>query len=321
MKRPGIVIGIVFMFVSLFAACGKGATSRALTSIEAVAKYLSAANGGASVDDPVLLGVKMDLQNLSAEGSGWKQLLGAIDTAGKYVALDLSGCTMPGTEFNPDPRFADGKKFIVSMILPDTAVNIADGEASRPTFRHFENLTNLPIGKSLTTIGNVAFYGCNLTSVTIPDGVTSIGSGAFASNQLTNVTIPNSVTFIGNQAFYENQLTSVTIPNSVTSIGKEVFYRCKLTSVTIPNSVTSIGSSAFSSNQLTSVTIPDSVTSIEDFAFYSNSHTLASVTIGANVTLSFNHSVEDGFEDAYNNGGKQAGTYTRPTNIWVWTKQ
>jgi hypothetical protein len=37
------------------------------------------------------------------------------------------------------------------------------------------------IPDSVTSIGDVAFYGCTgLTSITIPDSVTSIGNGAFS---------------------------------------------------------------------------------------------------------------------------------------------
>ena len=64
----------------------------------------------------------------------------------------------------------------------------------------------LPIeynGKSITNIGDYAFYSCTgLTSVTIPNSVTSIGNYAFyGCGGITSITIPNSVTKIGNDAF------------------------------------------------------------------------------------------------------------------------
>ncbi len=135
-----------------------------------------------------------------------------------------------------------------------------------------QEVTDLVIPNSVTSIGDRAFSGCNgLTSITIPNSVTSIGSSAFYNcSGLTSVTIPNSVTSIGSSAFYGcSGLTSVTIPNSVTSIGISAFSGCSgLTSVTIPNSVTSIGDRAFSGcNGLTSITIPNSVTSIGNTAF------------------------------------------------------
>ena len=112
-----------------------------------------------------------------------------------------------------------------------------------------------------------------LKTITIPDFVTTIGDLAFCGcDGLISVTIPNNVTTIGDSAFYGcDGLTSIVIPNSVTSISSSVFHNCKgLTSVTLGNSVTTIGNSAFDNcSNLTSIVIPDSVTSIGDWAFYS----------------------------------------------------
>ena len=170
-------------------------------------------------------------------------------------------------------------------------------------------------GVSVTEIGSFAFSNNQLTSITIPNSVTSIGDDAFSYNQLTSITIPNSVTLIGGDAFSGNQLTSITIPNGVTYIGDGAFSNNQLTSVVIPDSVTSIGIYAFSYNKLTSVTIPNSVTSIELNAFANNP--ITSVRIGANVKLGEMSSNDilgynTGFNIAYTNQKRRAGTYTRP---------
>ena len=170
-----------------------------------------------------------------------------------------------------------------------TSVNISDmaawcnikfsGNYSNPLYcaHHLyingNEITNLVIPNSVTSIGSCAFYGCTgLTSATIPSSVTSIGYDAFRDcSGLRSVTIPNSVTSIDSYAFSGcRRLESVTIPNSVTSISTGVFYGCyALGSVTIPNSVTSIADFAFSGCEcLSSVPIPNSVTSIGSFAFY-----------------------------------------------------
>ena len=149
-------------------------------------------------------------------------------------------------------------------------------------------LTSIIIPDSVTSIGGKAFCVCSgLTSITIPDSVTSIGYGAFdGCSGLTSITIPNSVTSIGRETFQDcSGLTSITIPNSVTSIGDDAFEDCRsLTSITIGNSVTSIGDRAFDGcSGLTSITIPNSVTSIGYLAF-GGCHSLTSVTIPDSVT-------------------------------------
>ena len=171
---------------------------------------------------------------------------------------------------------------VKDLVIPNSVTSIGDY-----AFYRCSGLTSVHIPNSVTSIGDFAFYGCSgLTSVTIPNSVTSIGSYAFdGCSGLTSVTIPNSVESIGDVAFgYCSGLTSVTIGNSVTSIGNYAFLCCSgLTSVTIPNSVTSIGHSAFSCcSGMTSVTIGSSVTSIGNGAFDS-CLALTSVTIPNSV--------------------------------------
>ena len=99
-----------------------------------------------------------------------------------------------------------------------------------------QEINNLVIPNSVTSIGDYAFYNCSgLTSVIIPNGVTNIGGLAFSGcSGLTSITIPNSVTSIGDYAFrYCTGLTSVTIPNSVTSIGSQAFVGCELRNILI----------------------------------------------------------------------------------------
>ncbi len=158
-------------------------------------------------------------------------------------------------------------------------------------------IKTVTIGKSVTSIGNYAFYACkSLTSVDISDSVVTIGDRAFRDCiSLTSVYISDSLTTIGSMAFYNcTSLTSVDIGDSVTYIGDYAFYACKsLTSVDILDSVVTIGDRAFyNCTSLTSVDVGDSVTYIGDYAFYA-CKSLTSVYIGDSVTTIGDYAFRD----------------------------
>ena len=205
-----------------------------------------------------------------------------LDNDTYAVALDLTGNYLEEIMI---PRVYNGKK--VSTIVESG-------------FSYFQNIKNVIISDSVTSIGKGAFEGCTgLTSIVIPDSVTSIGEQAFdGCENITIATIPASASRyiprtkklqtvvitsgskIGERAFSDCAgLTSITIPNSVTSIGSSAFSGCiGLTSIEIPDSVTSISYRAFyGCTKLTSIEIPDSVTSIYGYAF-GGCTVLASVT-------------------------------------------
>ena len=143
------------------------------------------------------------------------------------------------------------------------------------TIKYYYNgqeLTDLRIPSSVTSIGNYAFPYCrDLKNMTLPSGVTSIGNCAFkCCSGLTSVTLPSSTTSIGAEAFSGcSGLTSVTLPLNLASIGYQVFRYCSgLTSVTFPSSLTLIGTEAFRGcSGLASLTLPYNLTSIGEDAF------------------------------------------------------
>ena len=171
----------------------------------------------------------------------------------------LTSITIPNSVTTIGDNAFQGCPRLTSVNISDIAAwcGISFSSASstplyhaRHLFLNGEEVKDLTIPNSVTSIGDYVFYGCSdLTSVTIPNSVTSIGRSAFEGCVgLTSVNIPNAVTSIGGSAFSGcSGLTSITIPNGVTSIKYSTFEGCSsLISITIPNSVTSIGGSAFS---------------------------------------------------------------------------
>lgn len=104
-----------------------------------------------------------------------------------------------------------------------TSVNITDLEAwcnivfaSNPlSYAHHlylngEEIKNLVIPNSVTSIGDGVFNGCSgITSVTIPESVTSIGGYAFKNSGLTSIHLPSTITSIGENAFDCEKLVGV----------------------------------------------------------------------------------------------------------------
>ncbi|MDR1867518.1 MAG: leucine-rich repeat domain-containing protein [Treponema sp.] len=252
----------------------------AIYTLAELAESLSESPNG-SAGNPVAVKVAMNLAD------DWEDILTAIKAAGKYVALDLSACTMSGTEF--DPGTADtGKDKIVSLVLPAAAESIKDGSAViedetvsdvYPTFEHFSALKEIH-GSNIESIGDLAFYECSaLTTADFPKAI-EIGDAAFYEcSALTTVDFPEA-TSIGDFAFaYCSTLATADFPEA-TSIGDGAFYGSALATVNIPKAIT-IGDYAFTECiALTTVSFPEA-TSIGDNAFSYTGNTPLEIKLGA----------------------------------------
>jgi hypothetical protein len=226
----------------------------AFTSVSAVTSWLSSASGGTAANDPVSTPVPLGINLTDSDGNGWTDLLQAIGA--KYVNLDLSHCTMSGTEFDPDYTISTGKNRIVSLILPDAATSIKAGDyPSNSTFEYFTVLKNVT-GKAITSVGEDAFYNCDtLKTVSLPVA-TSIDDGAFSyCDVLETVNLPAATT-IGQSTFRDCiSLTMVNTP-AVISINFGGFAGCTaLTMIDLP-AVTSINDGFVGCTSLTTANIP-----------------------------------------------------------------
>ena len=137
-----------------------------------------------------------------------------------------------------------------------------------------ENLYgNYRVLDGTVVICDEAFEWCeNLQEITLPSSVTSIGDDAFwCCSNLREITLSSNIMSIGDAAFWgcEN-LLQIILPSSVTNIGATVFVGCEnLREITIPSGVTNIGDDAFGScENLREITLPSDITSIGDYIFY-----------------------------------------------------
>ena len=129
-------------------------------------------------------------------------------------------------------------------------------------------------GKSVSKIGDGAFYESNVKTVTIPKSVITVGKDAFKESvYLTSVRFLGGTKTIGSYAFYGcKSLKSVTLNSGLETIDGYVFYECSaLKNIEIPDSVTSVGGEigyCFAScSSLESITLPANITEIKDDTF------------------------------------------------------
>lgn len=177
--------------------------------------------------------------------------------------------TEPVTEESPDASTTNrAEKSDFSYIESGGSVTITgyNGEAINITVPEKIN------GKTVTTIGENAFFNSDIVNINLPSTVTTIGKNAFHSCAgLQAIKLPIGVTSIGSDAFRDcTNLGSVSLPATLTKIGSQAFYKCSsLKAIALPSTLASIGDWAFAyCSSLANITIPKSVSSVGASVFY-----------------------------------------------------
>jgi len=216
MKKAILFVFCLFLFAgSAFAQTGD---SRQINSANALKAYLDSQPAN-SPDKPILVSMKVnDLM--------FDNIVKAINAAGKYVSLDLSGSpltTIPSYTFTNFDKFYKVRE---EEAINDFKKEFTENKNKNEYDNYFDfiegckALVAITIPSSVKSIGDCAFMNCtNLINVTIPNGVISIGGGAFAMTGITSVIIPNSVKSIGKAAFISYNLISVTFQGTIPSNG------------------------------------------------------------------------------------------------------
>ena len=197
--------------------------------------------------------------------------------------------------------FYDVRSYYVESCMSSTTIaNIASYIKGAPVihiaaeaFKNCDNLKNVTIPSTITSIGLDAFAGCDNLQYNI------YGNGKYLGNEsnpyyalidtisidITDCKIHDQTQIISSRAFeFCESLTSIKIPESVKWIGIEAFDGCSsLKRVQMNNSVTAISEKAFRNcESLEYIKIPDSVTVISNLAF-ENCRSLTSVAIPDSV--------------------------------------
>jgi hypothetical protein len=246
------------------------------TGITDLQTYLEG-QGETAIDKPIAVRLSV---NLSEQETSTENLFAALAAAGKYVDLDLSGCTGL-TEW---VRYTDaGADRVVSLVLPDSVAEI-EGTADAFTFASFASLKAFTANKA-ETVGAYAFYrhAALKTAINLP-AATVIGEWAFhRCSALASANLPAAVTIKAGAFNFCTALASISLPSAVT-IKAGAFNSCAaLASVSLPKA-TAIEANAFNfCAALETASLP-AATAIEANAFY-RCAALASINLPETATI------------------------------------
>lgn len=193
-----------------------------------------------------------------------KETFAAADGVPVHGTLALTNLTLPLTNKTSVLSESTGTN-VDKMVVPTqvisklnpvpTTVTIPEGY-DRVGDKAFENslITNINFPKTLTLIGESAFYKCkNIASITLNEGLENIGKKAFMDTPLTALHFPSTLQIIHDEAFRNCYVYGLKFNAGLKFIGKGAFaLRNKdkaETTLEIPASMRYIGAIAFGARE------------------------------------------------------------------------
>lgn len=145
---------------------------------------------------------------------------------------------------------------VISRLNPvPTTVTIPEGydRVGNEAFAN-SSITNINFPKSLTLIGESAFYNCKkIASITLNEGLENIGKKAFMSTSLTTLKFPSTLQIIHDEAFRDCFIYGLKFNAGLKFIGKGAFALHRKdkaeTTLEIPASMRYIGAIAFGNRE------------------------------------------------------------------------
>jgi len=162
-------------------------------------------------DTPHDVVLNISLKSLELNGDPLGVILPFI--CGKYINLDLSGCRgtsigdLSGDAYQETYKGESNRKYLVSIILPETVTSIGVG-----AFSFCTSLKSITLPSSLFIIKEYAFHHCyELNSVVLPVNLEQIGTMAFYGGVFALIDLPASITNLGMHVFWVSSETVVII--------------------------------------------------------------------------------------------------------------
>ncbi|WP_042478172.1 leucine-rich repeat protein [Bacillus ndiopicus] len=217
----------------------------------------------------------------------------SVTTVGSYAFKSNQLATVylsPNINTIDVEAFSENK--LTSVVIPAGVEIIGNGAFLK------NGITNIDLSaNTVKEIRENAFLNNQLLELTLPPSVTTLGANVFMGNQLTTVNFSPNLKKIAPYAFHNNKLTNIALPEGVEIIDQAAFARNMITNVDFSNTIQTIGQAAFSNNYLTNIIFPSSLSNLGHWAFQENNLD----------TVIFNSNPSIGQEPFQNQGRSGAG--------------